>query len=87
MLSGSHLKPAAMSSRAENDLYIRKDDHEALLCALLPWQRELVARRWLKEKNFFWMDVRMLQNWCWYHHFLATCRQPAGRADGSRGSQ
>eukprot|EP00965_Chrysotila_dentata_P245506 6206593-Pleurochrysis_carterae.AAC.3 len=32
------------------------------------------------------MDVWMLQN-CWINHFLATCLQPASRADGTRGSQ
>eukprot|EP00965_Chrysotila_dentata_P099768 3296885-Pleurochrysis_carterae.AAC.1 len=67
-------------------MYVRKDDTEGIFKALQPWQRELIARRWLKQNEYFWADVRLIQN-CWYNHFLATCRQPAGRADGSRGSQ
>eukprot|EP00965_Chrysotila_dentata_P152401 5037022-Pleurochrysis_carterae.AAC.1 len=50
------------------------------------WQRELVARKWLKNNNLWWCSVVRLENTFW-HHFLTICRQPAGRADGTRGSQ
>ena len=50
------------------------------------WQRELVARKWLKSEGYFWGAEHRLRN-NFYMHLAACCRQPAGRADGLRGSQ
>eukprot|EP00965_Chrysotila_dentata_P145166 4794287-Pleurochrysis_carterae.AAC.1 len=46
----------------------------------------MIARRWLKDNGYFWSYHRLLHNQ-FMHHFLSSCRQPAGRADGTRGSQ
>ena len=54
--------------------------------ALDDWQRELIARRWLKARSFFWAKQHRLVN-SFFMHILSCCRQPAGRADGTRGSQ
>ena len=54
--------------------------------AMAPWQRELVARKWLKKQNFFWSPEHRVVN-SFFMHLAACCRQPAGRADGTRGSQ
>eukprot|EP00965_Chrysotila_dentata_P224556 6194249-Pleurochrysis_carterae.AAC.1 len=48
--------------------------------------RELVARKWLKSAGKYWGEQSQLQS-VYFSKFLALCRQPAGRADGKRGSQ
>eukprot|EP00965_Chrysotila_dentata_P160618 5303460-Pleurochrysis_carterae.AAC.2 len=53
---------------------------------MLPWHRELVAWRWLKSQGLFFGHESLMQS-SWFNHFVASCRQPAGRADGSRSSQ
>eukprot|EP00965_Chrysotila_dentata_P237789 6202130-Pleurochrysis_carterae.AAC.1 len=73
-------------SRDEDDKYVRLDDFQALHKALAPWQRELIARKWLKSTGKYFGNIQNVQN-RWYLKFLSLCRQPAGRADGSRGSQ
>eukprot|EP00965_Chrysotila_dentata_P036623 1219033-Pleurochrysis_carterae.AAC.2 len=45
-----------------------------------------VARKWLENNYLWWCKVQRRQKTYW-HHFRSFCRQPAGRADGSRGSQ
>ena len=54
--------------------------------ALNDWQRELIARRWLKSNGYFWGGQQRLVN-SFFTHMMSCCRQPAGRADGTRGSQ
>ena len=64
---------------------VRKDD-PLIYQKLPPWQRELIARRWAKDQKMFWGECRTLQN-AFFRHFISLCRRPAGRADGTRGSQ
>lgn len=45
-----------------------------------------MARRWMRDHNYFWGEMQTVEN-TFIHHFIAICRQPAGRADGSCGSQ
>ena len=62
------------------------DSWKNLYASLSDWQRELVARKWLRANRLFWGAEHRLLN-CFYSHLSSCCRQPAGRADGSRGSQ
>eukprot|EP00965_Chrysotila_dentata_P012356 406438-Pleurochrysis_carterae.AAC.1 len=61
-------------------------DWKELYSHMEEWQRELVARKWLKAKGYWWCSVVSLQNTYWAH-FLAICRQPPGRTDDSRDLQ
>ena len=54
--------------------------------ALQDWQRELIVRKWMKANKLFWGSEETLLN-SFFVHMFALCRQPAGRADGKRGSQ
>ena len=62
------------------------DSWKNLYGALTDWQKELMARKWLKSQRLFWGAEHRLVN-CFFAHLSSCCRQPAGRADGSRGSQ
>lgn len=62
------------------------DSFKNVYNALEPWQRELIARRWLKSEGLYWSAEHRLVN-SFFMHLAACCRQPAGRADGVRGSQ
>ena len=62
------------------------DSFKNVYNALEPWQRELIARRWLKSEGLYWSAEHRLVN-SFFMHLAACCRQPAGRADGTRGSQ
>eukprot|EP00965_Chrysotila_dentata_P159321 5262952-Pleurochrysis_carterae.AAC.2 len=73
-------------SRSVSATYVDLNNFQELYRSMADWQRELVARKWLKENDFWWCKVQRLQDTYW-HHLISLCRQPAGRADGSRGSQ
>lgn len=62
------------------------DGYKNVYAALAPWQKELIARKWLRSEGLFWGADHRLRN-CFFSHLASCCRQPAGRADGSRGSQ
>eukprot|EP00965_Chrysotila_dentata_P188470 6172755-Pleurochrysis_carterae.AAC.1 len=65
---------------------ISSEDFGIIYRNLCDWQTELIVRKWMKKRGKYWADVSTLQD-AWYKHCLSLCRQPAGRADGSRGSQ
>eukprot|EP00965_Chrysotila_dentata_P173541 5728854-Pleurochrysis_carterae.AAC.1 len=77
---------ATQAPRSVSTVYMNVKDWKELYSHMEEWQRELVACKWLKAKGYWWCLFVSLQNTYWAH-FLAICRQPAGRADGSRGSQ
>eukprot|EP00965_Chrysotila_dentata_P096743 3197321-Pleurochrysis_carterae.AAC.1 len=72
--------------RANNPSYVDVKDFKSVYAQLQPWMREMVARRWMKDQGKYWGEMKVLQD-TWWRHFFSSCRQPAGRADGSRGSQ
>eukprot|EP00965_Chrysotila_dentata_P005084 166497-Pleurochrysis_carterae.AAC.1 len=86
------MKRAAGTSSASNGSAQREDnlvditDINEVWMRLEGWEHELIARRWVKRTGRYYAKTDVLHN-RWYHHFLSLCRQPAGRADGQRGSQ
>ena len=51
----------------------RRLERRPVFRALEPHHREFIARKWLKEKQFFWGKVETLQNQ-WWHHFVSIFR-------------
>eukprot|EP00965_Chrysotila_dentata_P253420 6211224-Pleurochrysis_carterae.AAC.1 len=76
---------SAGASQANPNLVDISDVNE-LWKRLEPWQQELIVRRWVKRTGRCYAKVNVLLN-KWYHKFVSVGRQPAGRADGQRGSQ
>ena len=50
-----------------------------------PIDEELIARRWLKKKGYYWASRATLANH-FFHHFMSIARMPRGGADKA-GSQ
>eukprot|EP00965_Chrysotila_dentata_P226475 6195435-Pleurochrysis_carterae.AAC.1 len=77
--------PATTSNHANDNNYVNISDF-ANLYRLLPWQKELIARRWAKHEDKYFADASTLRT-RWYYNLLSLWRRPAGCADRPVGSQ